>query len=431
MVSQAPTSLLVEPSAPDWAKRLGLRLDKTYQNLYPQQPTRLWDVQGTFPPAADWPGGAVISGGAIYVSDGTSWIKVGPAAPQTDAVTPPQFDNDTSIATTAWVNRVGHQYSRYVVLTGNTVLTAAHAGALLQYAGTGGAAITVTLPPVASMIAGATITVWAGGGLGTLQCAAGDAIYPGFSPTYTSIPIVPGDVVELLNLGTGGWAAATGTLHDWPLRPQFDSGPRLATTSFVQRALGNYGSVDGFAANGTLAASAAGRKQIIFDPCNSVTLPLGSSVPVGACFSLNAAGTVPVTIHPNTGDSIAWGGGSGAIVMPPGSDLDLVHGGSSDWYASGTGLLKYQQQLAGATGNPSWQRFPSGLIMQAGWNQILSGSSVTINLPVAFPNAALNAIATPYSGTTPGVISTAVSTTQIVIYSTVVPQNVNWMAFGS
>ena len=66
----------------------------------------------------------------------------------------PQFDNDTSLATTAWVQRFGHQYSSRIVVTGNTQLDASAAGGLIIIQ----AAAVVTLPPANSVPGGVAIT---------------------------------------------------------------------------------------------------------------------------------------------------------------------------------------------------------------------------------------------------------------------------------
>ena len=77
MSSFTPSTLLVEPNAPQWAQRLGLRPgEDVLQNLFPTQPTRLWDAGAAadLPPPENWPGTVrhwrTIRSG---VSDGASW----------------------------------------------------------------------------------------------------------------------------------------------------------------------------------------------------------------------------------------------------------------------------------------------------------------------------------------------------------------------
>lgn len=80
MVGPAPSSLLLEPSAPSWAKRLVLRLADYFLGLYPSAPVRLWSAKfAELPPAADWRAGLVWvpDKGKVAVSDGVTWLSVG------------------------------------------------------------------------------------------------------------------------------------------------------------------------------------------------------------------------------------------------------------------------------------------------------------------------------------------------------------------
>lgn len=80
MADFTPSLLLVEPGAPQWAQRLGLRLVRTFQNLFPTQPTRLWSAT-----AAELPDPAKWTGCTVYVTDklkvavstGAAWVSAG------------------------------------------------------------------------------------------------------------------------------------------------------------------------------------------------------------------------------------------------------------------------------------------------------------------------------------------------------------------
>jgi hypothetical protein len=79
MVAQTPSAVLVEPGSPPWAQRLGLRLARTFLNLFPTAPVRLWSVTfAELPPAADWPGAIcwVTDKSKVAVSSGTAWVSV-------------------------------------------------------------------------------------------------------------------------------------------------------------------------------------------------------------------------------------------------------------------------------------------------------------------------------------------------------------------
>ena len=80
MVDFTPATLLVEPGAPPWGQRLGLRLVKTFQNLFPTQPTRLWSVPfDALPNPAAWTGATVYVTDKfkVAVSTGADWVAAG------------------------------------------------------------------------------------------------------------------------------------------------------------------------------------------------------------------------------------------------------------------------------------------------------------------------------------------------------------------
>jgi hypothetical protein len=79
MVDRTPSLLLVEPGAPQWAQRLGQRLVKTFLNLFPTAPVRLWKApQAELPDPAAWAGAILFVSdlGKLAVSDGAAWTDV-------------------------------------------------------------------------------------------------------------------------------------------------------------------------------------------------------------------------------------------------------------------------------------------------------------------------------------------------------------------
>lgn len=77
MVDRTPSAVLLEPGAPLWAQRLGLRLAKTYLSLFPTAPVRLWSIPSAdLPPPADWPGCIVYVSDKLKVgvSTGAAWV---------------------------------------------------------------------------------------------------------------------------------------------------------------------------------------------------------------------------------------------------------------------------------------------------------------------------------------------------------------------
>jgi hypothetical protein len=199
---------LVEPTAPPWALRFALRLQQMFWPVFPTQPMRVWDagVLADLPPAADWPDTVAVAGGAMWISVGGAWVLVGPTPAPTTSPTPPQFDNDTSIATTAFVQRALGSFANVVGLGANTALTAAQIGAYLIVF----AAVTVTVPLNSSIgQPGAAFFIQnaAGGGVVTIARSGADTL---FNPNVGSVTSFA------LAAGKSAWVVR-GLSNDWYL----------------------------------------------------------------------------------------------------------------------------------------------------------------------------------------------------------------------
>jgi hypothetical protein len=80
MVDFTPSTLLLEPNAPQWAQRFALRIAKTFQNVFPTQPTRLWSAPSTaLPDPASWAGCILYVPDKlkVAVSTGAAWVSAG------------------------------------------------------------------------------------------------------------------------------------------------------------------------------------------------------------------------------------------------------------------------------------------------------------------------------------------------------------------
>lgn len=179
-----------------------------------------------------------------------------------------------------------------------------------------------------------------------------------------------------------------------PLQAQFDSSTKTASTSFVQRALGNFaGQYTVGALPATLPASAAGQR-IVVSVGGTLTLPAWSSLPVGArLYVLNNSSGAAVTVATQGSDTIntllTSGGTSFSIAS--GSTAVFIVGVANNIFAfeEGTASLKYthefQSLFSGATG---YQKLPSGLIVQWNGSYVTSaGGATTWTFPTAFPNS--------------------------------------------
>jgi hypothetical protein len=93
-------------------------------------------------------------------------------------------------------------------------------------------------------------------------------------------------------------------------------------------------------------------------------------------------------------------------VLASGDSARLVSTGRNTWLVSqGTAQLRYTGAFgAGLTAGGSYQKLPSGLILQMGFysgstqGTVIDGISenvIPVNFPIAFPNACFGIVATP------------------------------------
>ncbi len=230
-----------------------------------------------------------------------------------------------------------------------------------------------------------------------------------------------------------------------PTPAQFDNDTSLATTTFVQRALGNLQTVTMYNASQVLTASQVGSEIMAYGTAAmTLTLPALSTVPVGASFkfwSNNTNATNPIVACAGA-DLLRTGGGTQAnISLGAGDSLVIEKTSSSEWLVSGgTKSLKFSDVFATSLAANGYQKLPSGLIIQWGVRSCPFNTSNTANavtLPIAFPNAALS-IVTNINHTTPvnismNSITDAITTSSFTIrtYSNnTFTANVYWIAIG-
>lgn len=160
--------------------------------------------------------------------------------------------------------------------------------------------------------------------------------------------------------------------------PQFDADLSLATTEFVQRALGSYRGCETVATNLALNAGHVG-KVVRNNGANTITLPLASSVVPGAAIIIaNQDGGAPCIVQRAGAENIERNGsGVNSVTLNFGENVTLVATNSSSWtVVNGLGTAS----LAAA----GYQKLPSGLIIQWGSGVTAIGGGV-ITFPVVFP----------------------------------------------
>ena len=134
------------------------------------------------------------------------------------APTPPQFDSDSSIATTAFVQRAAGSLNSFVSYTGDKVLAASDVGRPIQIYGTG--AMTVTLPLASACPSGSVITLVVSDAGAIVNIAKqGSDLFTFGNPD----PLRYGDSIQFVSNGIGSWWSFNGTNHNQKSSGMFGS----------------------------------------------------------------------------------------------------------------------------------------------------------------------------------------------------------------
>ncbi|WP_448092505.1 gp53-like domain-containing protein [Pseudomonas lini] len=125
-----------------------------------------------------------------------------------EGVTAPQFDNDTTLATTAFAKRMGVEWANFNTVSVSSVLGLGSVGGVVSVASA--TAVNITLPPTASVLhGGAILLLCAGDGAATLLASAGDLLT---NAAGITVPIVLGKGDSaLLTKVTGEWRLVLGS----------------------------------------------------------------------------------------------------------------------------------------------------------------------------------------------------------------------------
>lgn len=221
-------------------------------------------------------------------------------------------------------------------------------------------------------------------------------------------------------------------LYETP--PQFDASQKVATTEFVQRALGSLAGQTNYVGDVALTVADVG-KLSIFTGASTATLPEWSSVPPGGLVSL-VAGPGGLTVKVKSGESL------GATNGPAGASLSFAAGsymtfrrlllGGGWGLDGGDGALKYSPAFTASLGTSGgYQRLPSGLILQ--WGLATGGAlSETITYPIAFPNSVLFLSGSDISPAFADLRFSfyRLSLSQFQRFSNIDPGGWNWFALG-
>ncbi|WP_155638231.1 hypothetical protein [Burkholderia cepacia] len=283
------------------------------------------------------------------VSDASNWTVIAHYTRSPIAQTAPQYDNSTRLATTAFVKQSGESFSGIQGVNATASLNGGHVGAFIWAYGAG---ITLTLPPVAGVPNGATITIGTPVGI-TVKGNGTENINNQNGGLSNTFALNAGEQAQFIS-NTGAWYLASYTTVFGMTSPQFDNSNKLATTAFLQRALGNYQTFSAYTTSQTLTASQSGSVINFWGgAASTITLPSAATMPLGGAFLFNnTSAGANVTIARAGSDTILAAGGNTSIILMPGDSLLITSAGGTQWVASGgSAQLPFSGTLQRALGN--------------------------------------------------------------------------------
>lgn len=188
-----------------------------------------------------------------------------------------------------------------------------------------------------------------------------------------------------------------------PTPTQFDNSNDIATTAFVQKALGNRSNVSIIGSTSTLTAANCGAP--IFAQGAAIitlTLPALSSLPVGATIEVQSQSLLPVIVQRTGGDLISANNGNNLInvTLANGDSLFLAKLNNSFWMLlSGTAALRYSTGDFGFSSTPSgsYRKEPGGFFKQWG-SSVNTGTVTSVVFPIPFPAICESLVLTAQSG---------------------------------
>jgi hypothetical protein len=167
---------------------------------------------------------------------------------------------------------------------------------------------------------------------------------------------------------------------------QFDNTAKLATTAFVQRALGNWVGQTGYSANATIGAAQAGYTiQVIANATISIN-PAGLAV--GSRFYIVGNGGNVTINRSDAGNIVAYGVNTiTSFSFSSGSGVSLYWDGGSIVIENYDQNIKYSQGFANNQSANGYAKIASGVIIQWGTVTLAANTRTTITYPIAFPSS--------------------------------------------
>ncbi|MDN7998038.1 hypothetical protein QZN00_12860 [Burkholderia multivorans] len=284
-------------------------------------------------------------------------------------------------------------------------------------------------------------------GLGLQPLQGGELVVNGIATLiYLVAPTVNSGNGAWILLGCTGGTAQLGAGSYGVTPPQFDNSTKLATTAFVQRALGSlsgYQTISG--STYSLTAADVGKLLLVSSVGATISLPPANSVSPGAEYLLYNSNAQPIALNVVGGGSVVVGAGSvwtidGTLqnnvltsVSLPAGLTKIVSDGANYWWLDGLINLPNSTYFSSSLATNGYQKLPSGLILQ--WGNVIPSSSNTLttySFPIAFPTACLTFVCGAVNNGTSlaPVQGTGLSTTQYQLVVSSPDETAAWIAIG-
>lgn len=183
-----------------------------------------------------------------------------------------------------------------------------------------------------------------------------------------------------------------------PTPARYDNDTSIATTEFVQRALGGFASYLGFNTDAVLQQSAVGAlvNMAAGIAGYTLTLPQTAGLPDGVSITfINTSGRDNAIARQGADIISITGSSETSVWVRIGENATFTKAGAV-WLMTGTAALFRAASFGASQSASGYQRLPGGLIIQ--WGTILTPAYNTANqflrtpfaFPISFPNAVLS-----------------------------------------
>lgn len=213
------------------------------------------------------------------------------------------------------------------------------------------------------------------------QSAAASTYAPLASPSFTGNPLAPTPAL-------------------------FDNDTSVATTAFVQRALGNMQGCVGYAGSATLTSADVGKFHFFNSASNlSATLPDASAIVAGGAMIVvmgGSGGTLTLNAAASQNIANSKGVNASSLVMQGGDTVLLVRYDASTWIVAGGSIATLGSSQFDQTAGSSCYFKVGKKIIQMGLIGFGSSSGQTVTFPIAFPTACRSFVATAFGANSGG-----------------------------